>query len=89
MRVADEWSKDGLRYTVFIMNGKYSLKAETSLLEQTYKFRDGQISSVEQLKSILTEDFYKSCKLHFLHMDLSRGKLFTAEESDMSFPEII
>lgn len=89
MRIVDEWDNQGIKFTAFIMNGKYSLKAETNLLEQTFKFRDGQISTIDHLKGLLTDDFYKTCKTHFLQMDLTRSKLFSFKDEEMSFPEII
>lgn len=89
MRVVDEWTQDDLRVTVFHMNGRYSLKVEENLLEQTYKFRDGQIDDLGQLKALLSEEFYKSCKNQFIHMDLNRAKLFPANNIEDSFVEII
>jgi len=89
MRVVDEWTKDKLRVTVFMMNGRYSIKVENNLLEQTYKFRDGQIQNLTQLKTLLTEDFYTSCKNQLIHMDLNRAKLFPSNNEEDTFVEII
>jgi len=89
MRVTDEWTHRDMRIQVFLMNGRYSLKVEKNLLEQTYKFRDGQIENLPQLKSLLTDDFYTSCSNLFIHMDLNRMKLFPLNNSDENFVEII
>ncbi len=82
MRVADEWTKEDMRVQVFIMNGRYSLKVEKNLLEQTFKFRDGQIESMDHLKSLLTDAFYGYCSNIFIHMDLNRSKLFPDMEQE-------
>lgn len=88
MRIVDEWTTDDIRCTVMIMNGRYSLKVEKDLLEQTYKFRDGQIESLEHLRSMLTDNFYQDCKRSFSHMDISRAGLLP-DAPDESFPELI
>ncbi len=89
MRTVDEWTEQDMRVTVFMMNGRYSIKVEKNLLEQTLKFRDGQVEDLAQLKSLLTEEFYKSCSNQFIHMDLTRAKLFPTNNSEESFVEII
>lgn len=89
MRIVEEWTYESMRLTVMIMNGRYSLKVENNLIEQTYKFRDGQIDNVTHLKKLITDEFYKSCKSSFIQMDLNRAKLFEAEESEDSFIELI
>jgi len=89
MRIVDEWNEQDFKMTVFIMNGRYSLKVENKLLEQTYKFRDSQIESLDQLKSLLSPSFFTHCKNTFIRMDLERSKLFPASSLDNEFPEII
>jgi len=89
MRIVDEWTKDDCRVTVFLMNGRYSLKVEKNLLEQTFKFRDGQVENIKELKDLLNEDFYQRCNIQFIHMDLNRSNLFPANNSEDSFVEII
>ena len=89
MRILDEWSFDTMRLTVMIMNGRYSLKVEDKLMEQTYKFRDGQIRDLSHLKKLMTEDFYKTCKASFLTMESNRAQLFKSEDSEESFIELI
>lgn len=88
MRIVDEWNHDKMKVTVMIMNGRYSVKLEQNLLEQTYKFRDEQISSVEQLKEKMTEDFYLNCLTQFRQMAVNRTQLLP--EADLeNFPTII
>ncbi len=89
MRVIEEWSHEDMRLQVFVMNGRYSLKVEAYLLEQVYKFRDGQIQDLPHLKSLLDETFYEACKKRFIHMDLTRASLFKNETDVPAFEEII
>jgi len=89
MRVIEEWSHENMRVQVFLMNGKYSLKVEAYLLEQTYKFRDGQIKDLDHLKSLLDDSFYSSCKKRFIHMDLTRAELTKSDNETPTFEEII
>ena len=89
MRVIEEWSHEDMRMQVFVMNGKYSLKVEAYLLEQVYKFRDGQIQDLPNLKSLLDKTFYEACKKRFIHMDLTRASLFKNENEVPAFEEII
>ena len=88
MRIVDEWTTDEIRCTVMMMNGRYSLKMEKNLLEQTFKFRDGQIDSVEQLKSLLTPNFYSECNKGFIRMGLGRASILPDQEEE-SFPQIV
>jgi len=89
MRVIEEWSQDDMRLQVFVMNGRYSLKVEAYLLEQVYKFRDGQIQDLPHLKSLLDDNFYDACKKRFIHMELTRASLFKNENEKPTFEEII
>lgn len=89
MRIVDEWTEGKLRVTVFNMNSRFSIKLEKGLLEQTYKFRDNQFQNIGELKSALTEDFYKACTNHFISMDLLRSKLIPTGTEQSTFPEII
>jgi len=76
MRIIEEWSHEKMRLTIMVMNGRYSLKVEQNLLEQTYKFRDGQIEGPAHLKTLLKEEFYQACSNSFIHMDLSSPFVF-------------
>ena len=89
MRIIDEWTEGHLRVTVFTMNSRFSIKVEKGLLEQTYKFRDNQFQSIEDLKEALTEQFYKSCNNQFITMDLLRAQLIPTGSEPDNFPEII
>ncbi|MBT8234128.1 MAG: hypothetical protein HKO66_12295 [Saprospiraceae bacterium] len=89
MRVVSEWNYKQIKVTVFHMNEKYSIKLEENLLEQTYKFRDGQVSNLSHLKSLLTEAFYNQCMQRFKSMAESRLQLFEVNDDETEFEEII
>lgn len=66
MRIAKETSHNDVKVTIMVMNGKYCLKLEKNLLEQTYKFRDGSgFDSVDKIESVLNDDFYENIDLIF------------------------
>ncbi len=89
MRIVDEWTHKDLRVSVFHMNGRYSVKLEQGLLEQTYKFRDGQVENPQQLKELLSEEFYDSSQNLFIHMGLAQANLFAENNEEEDFAIII
>ena len=89
MRIVSEWNHKDIKVTAFHMNGRYSIKLETNLLEQWYKFRDGQIESVEQLKKLLDGTFYDSVEKGFKSMTDQRDALFEKLLNELDFDEII
>lgn len=89
MRVISEWTYKSLRVQVLQMTGRYVLKLEDTLLEQTFKFRDGQITDLDHLRSVLTDKFYEDCLDRFTDMRTSQNKLFVPDEDTFEFEEII
>jgi len=89
MRIVDEWNQNKMKVTAFLMNGRYSVKLEQNLLEQTYKFRDDQITSVDQLKEKMNKEFYSDCIRQFQQMDINRLKLLPDTDVEDHFPSII
>lgn len=89
MRIADEWNHEGIKVTAMIMNGRYSIKLETGLLEQWYKFRDGQFESVQELKSYLNDDFYKNAILVFESLMQNRQSILKQQNDSLEFDVII
>ena len=89
MRIVSEWTQEDLRVTVFHMNGRYSIKLEQGLLEQTYKFRDGTFDSVEALKNAMTDDFYNKSRSIFNSMKENEVSSEVKQDDDQGFDEII
>jgi hypothetical protein len=58
MRIVGEIDHPRLKISIFKNEGKFSIKFESGLLEQTYKFRDDErLSRVEDIKRIVDTDF--------------------------------
>ena len=89
MRIIKEWSYEDMKCTLFLMSGKYSLKLEMELLEQTYKFRDGIFSQASDLTSMLNSDFYQEALAVFKQMKVIKVKLSTNSQDQFNFPSII
>ena len=89
MRIVDEWSRNKMKVTVFHMNGRYSVKLEQDLFEQTYKFRDGQFNEVQTLKNKMDDAFYTHCEQIFSSMQDNRKELLTVSDEEDNFPVII
>ncbi|MFN5710697.1 MAG: hypothetical protein ACK46S_01585 [Bacteroidota bacterium] len=70
MRIIGEIPHTEMRITLFYMNQKYLVKFELHGLEQTYKISefDYLVSSVEDIKKIVTEDFIKHVSSVFMLM---------------------
>jgi hypothetical protein len=61
MRIVGETEKEGIKITLFQMNGKISVKLEKNLLEQTYKFRDGsRINNPDDAYKLIDNDFIRT-----------------------------
>ncbi|MCE2732292.1 MAG: hypothetical protein O9302_00925 [Cyclobacteriaceae bacterium] len=78
MRVIKEISNPSFKITLFAWNNRYIIKFENGRLEQTYKVDQFDISSENDLLSMLDEPFLAFVSEQFLkmeeqqHMALSR-----------------
>ena len=70
MRVLKEFLfADGIKASLFSWNGKYILKLESGLLEQTYKVPETEISGLDELEEwYSSEEFRTGAKSVFLTM---------------------
>ncbi|MBK9735669.1 MAG: hypothetical protein IPO92_12170 [Saprospiraceae bacterium] len=92
MRIIGEFDIDNIKITVFKMNERISVKFETNLLEQTYKFRDGSaINNMEDVQKFCSPAMIKKLNECFADMAAIRSaslmSMFEAEEE--MFDEII
>ena len=55
---------------VFQMNDKFIVNFEAGPMEQSFKFSSEKIKSLEQLKTIINEDFIESVRKRFNEMYL-------------------
>lgn len=68
MRVVKEFIRPEAKVTIFQWNGKYLIKLEKGLIEQTFKVPELDISSEEDLDAILNDDFMQKAEARFQEM---------------------
>ena len=74
MRVVAEIPHADFKITLFSWNGKYLLKLERGMLEQTYKISEMDVSGDEEVKALLTDEFIKTVGDIFLQMRRALGE---------------
>ena len=75
MRVVIEIPHPDFKVTVYNWNGKYLVKLETAMYEQTYKIRDSDVAGDEDIKQLVAdEEFIRSVKERFGEMSRSLGE---------------
>ncbi len=92
MRIIGYLGHPGLKTTVFKMDNRLSVKFETGLYEQTYKFREGEgADTLEDVQRLVDEGFFSGVLELFQHMHALRNQRLSAlAASDFSeFEEII
>ena len=92
MRIIGYIEHPVLKITVFKMNNKISVKLESGLYEQTYKFRSGdQIQSVEDIKAVVDAELLTQVQqgLQQMHQHKLEAIGRNIEESEEEFEEII
>jgi hypothetical protein len=75
MRVIGEIPHPVYKITLFAWNGKYLLKIEARMLEQTYKVSELDIISPDEVKSLLDDVFMAEVSAIFekMHESLAAG----------------
>ena len=68
MRVVKEIQRPECKVTIYQWNGKYLIKLEKGLLEQTFKVPELDITSEADLDTILSESFMHKAELRFTEM---------------------
>ena len=64
MRIVGEIPHPIMKITVFKNDGKFSVKFESGLLEQIYKFRDDErLQSFDDIQKVVNEDFIEKTEL--------------------------
>jgi hypothetical protein len=74
MRVVSEMSHPECRISVFSWNGKYLVKFEQDLLEQTYKIKELDVNGDADIKQMLSEEFIAEVLERFAQMRQSLYK---------------
>lgn len=68
MRVVREFSKDGIRLSIFSWNNKYLVKYELGPMEQTFKIPEMDVLDEADLEVFFEGDFFDSVKVRFKEM---------------------
>jgi hypothetical protein len=74
MRVVNEFSKDGIRISVFSWNNKFLIKFELGPMEQTFKIPETDILEDSDLSLFYEGDFFDQVVLRFKEMGESFQK---------------
>jgi hypothetical protein len=93
MRIIGYIDHPGLKITAFKMDNKLSVKFETGLYEQTYKFRESEgLKNFEDIKKLVDEPFVNNVLAQFERMHSTKleamDRNLPAEKAD-EFEEII
>ena len=82
MRIVGEIDHPRLKISIFKNEGKFSIKFEAGLLEQTYKYRDDErLGNVDDVKRIDDADFIAQIE------DILRGmKQAQIQATERAFP---
>ncbi len=73
MRIIGYIEHPNLKITVFKMNNRLSVKFESGLYEETYKFRESEnISSIEHIQKIVDAEFIADVEAHLTKMHQSK-----------------
>lgn len=93
MRIIGEIEHPILKITVFQMDNKLSVKFESGLYEQTYKFRSGEgLDSMEDLRRVLDGPFIEAVMASLKQMHRQRTAAVSRQlppEPEEEFEEII
>ena len=68
MRVVKEFQRPECKITIFQWNGKYLIKLEKGLIEQTYKIPELDLTSETELEAILSDRFMQKAEKRFTEM---------------------
>jgi len=68
MRIVKEVPHPRFKITVFSWNNKYIVKIEDAHLEQSFKIDSTEVSGLEEIEAMLTEEFLLSTLKRFVDM---------------------
>ncbi len=88
MRIVGHIDHPVLKITVFRNDNKLSVKFESGLYEQTYKFRDGEgIDAVDDVCRLVDDAFIASVFAGLQHMHETRISALTRQIGGMALEE--
>ena len=93
MRIIGHIENPILKITVFKMDNKLSVKFESGLFEQTYKFRESdQLNEFEDIQNLVDETFVSAVLEELKSMNHIKNQAFSrfiAENDTEDFDDII
>ena len=81
MRIVDEIDHPRIKITVFQWNGKYIVKLETGQFEQSFKVSETDVDGLEDIRSMLTEEFLLNCQKQFSEMSKNWKSAFLSKNT--------
>ena len=76
MRVVEEIPHELFKITIYSWNAKYIIKIELDNYEQTFKINESDVSGIQDIKTIINEEFLNEVFHNFLAMKTSFGKAY-------------
>jgi hypothetical protein len=80
MRVVKEIPHPELKITIFNWNNRYLIKFEAGFLEQTYKIQEFDLSTEQDLDTIVNDDFIQEVYKIFQNMNQSFSQAIIKSE---------
>jgi len=75
MRIVGYIENPDMKITVFQMDNKFSIKFETGLYEQTYKFREREdLKSLEEITKLVNANFVNNVLQNFNAMNQAKNQ---------------
>jgi hypothetical protein len=68
MRIVAEIPHNQIKISIFSWNSKYIIKLELGNFEQSFKIKEQDVSGLEDIKKIISEEFLNNAFNNFLKM---------------------
>lgn len=82
MRTLAEIPHHTYRVSIFSYNSKYIIKVELGQFEQIYKISEMDVTGLDELKNMLSDQFYENCMDRFLSMREDWHQAFLNKNKD-------
>lgn len=93
MRIAGYIEDKDMKITIFQYHGRFSVKFENPLFEQTYKLNESLFPDLDSIHTLVSEDFKAQVRARFENMSVQMAnclkKSIKETESIDDWPEII
>lgn len=90
MRIVGHIDHPSYKVTILEMNHRLSLQIEDGDLVQTFRFRDGTIDNLIDMRRMVDDDFLSKVETTFLQMKVTHKEgLRSIMNANDDFPEII